>query len=221
MKNDFKGTVPAGVTRRSPRQSVHLWSRALDEFRTATRIRLAAISVAGKFVVRGGSGIFYKLIDGQHFLDTWDGEPPVAAPFTHTSASNSAATFNVPFTPAIQIGSFNSFLRTPTSAISLVGVDPNLITPTTFNWNLETQYAITPSLVFEVGYVGDRTEHTEATLVQDVPVLASPSDPVNCGAPFGCVDDQSLRRTLRERLPVLGFRRRRLYRNGERGLFQL
>jgi Carboxypeptidase regulatory-like domain len=202
VKNDFKGTVPAGVTRRS--NNLYTYGHApLTNFAPRLGFAWQPLS-SGKFVVRGGSGIFYKLIDGQHFLDTWDGEPPVAAPFTHTSASNSAATFNVPFTPAIQIGSFNSFLRTPTSAISLVGVDPNLITPTTFNWNLETQYAITPSLVFEVGYVGDRTEHTEATLVQDVPVLASPSDPVNCGAPFGCVTTNTSANAA-QRLPVLGF----------------
>jgi Carboxypeptidase regulatory-like domain/TonB-dependent Receptor Plug Domain len=202
VKKDFKGTVPPGVTRRS--NNLYTYGHApLTNF--APRVGFAWQPLAsGKFVVRGGSGIFYKLIDGQHFLDTWDGEPPVAAPFTHTGASNAAATFNVPFTPAIQIGSFNSFLRTPTSAISLVGVDPNLSTPTTFNWNLETQYAITPSLMFEIGYVGDRTEHTEATLVQDIPVLASPSDPVNCGAPFGCVTTNTSANAA-QRLPVLGF----------------
>jgi hypothetical protein len=202
VKKDFKGTVPPGVIRRS--NNLYTSGHApLTNF--APRIGFAWQPFGtGRFVVRGGSGIFYKLIDGQHFLDTWDGEPPVAAPFTHTGASNSDATFAVPFTPAIQLGTFNSFLRTPTSAISLVGVDPNLVTPTTFNWNLDTQYAIAPSLMFEVGYVGDRTEHTEATLTQDVPVLASAADPVNCGAPFGCVTTNTSANAA-ERLPVLGF----------------
>jgi hypothetical protein len=202
VKKDFPGTVPAGVTRRS--NNLYTYGHApLTNF--APRLGFAWQPFdTGRFVVRGGSGIFYKLIDGQHFLDTWDGEPPVAAPFTHTSASNVAATFAVPFAPAIQIGTFNSFLRTPTSAISLVGVDPNLVTPTTFNWNLDTQYAITPSLVLEVGYVGDRTEHTEATLTQDIPVLASPENPVNCGAPFGCITTNTSKNAA-QRVPVLGF----------------
>jgi hypothetical protein len=202
VKKDFQGTVPPGVLRRP--NNLYTYGHApLTNF--APRVGFAWQPFGtGRFVVRGGSGIFYKLIDGQHFLDTWDGEPPVAAPFTHTGASNSAATFAVPFTPAIQIGTFNSFLRTPTSAISLVGVDPNLSTPTTFNWNLDTQYAISPSLMFEIGYVGDRTEHTEATLTQDIPVLASPTDPANCGAPFGCVTTNTSANAA-ERLPVLGF----------------
>ncbi len=202
VKKDFQGTVPAGVTRRS--NNLYTYGHApLTNFAPRLGFAWQPFST-GRFVVRGGSGIFYKLIDGQHFLDTWDGEPPIAAPFTHTAASNVAATFAVPFTPAIQIGTFNSFLRTPTSAISLVGVDPNLVTPTTFNWNLGTQYAITPSLVLEVGYVGDRTEHTEATLIQDIPVLASPENPINCGAPFGCVTTNTTKNAA-QRVPVLGF----------------
>ena len=90
----------------------------------------------------------------------------------------------------------------------------------TFNWNLDTQYAITPSLMFEIGYVGDRTEHTEATLIQDIPVLASPTDPVNCGAPFGCVTTN----TSAQRGAAIArawIWRGRLYRNCQRGLFQL
>lgn len=202
VKKDFRGTAPSGVIRRS--NNLYTYGHApLTNF--APRIGMAWQPFrTGRFVVRAGSGIFYKLIDGQHFLDTWDGEPPVAAPFTHTGASNSAATFAVPFSPPIQIGTFNSFLRTPTSAISLVGVDPNLVTPTTFNWNLDTQYAISPSLLFEISYVGDRTEHTEATLTQDIPVLASPADPVNCGAPFGCITTNTSANAA-ERVPVLGF----------------
>jgi hypothetical protein len=38
------------------------------------------LGTSGKFVVRGGGGMLYELIDGQHFPNTWDGSPPVAAP---------------------------------------------------------------------------------------------------------------------------------------------
>jgi hypothetical protein len=203
VKKDFAGTVPPGVTRRS--NNLYTYGHApLNNYAPRLGFAWQPFGTTGRFVVRGGFGIFYKLIDGQHFLDTWDGEPPISAPFTHTGASNVAATFANPFVPAIQLGTFNSFLRTPTSAISLVGVDPNLVTPTTFNWNLDTQYAITPTLMLEIGYVGNHTEHTEATLTQDIPVLASPEDPINCGAPFGCVTTNTSANAA-ERVPVLGF----------------
>ena len=203
VKHDFQGTLPAGVVRR--KTNLLTYGHApLDNWAPRLGFAWQPLSSTGKFVVRGGAGIFYKLIDGQHFLDTWDGEPPVAAPFTHTGSSNSAATFAVPYTPAITLGTFNYFLRTPTSALSLVGVDPNLATPITFNWNLDTQYAITPSLVFDLGYVGQRTYHTEATLVQDVPTLASPADPVNCGGPSGCITTNTSANAP-QRVPVLGF----------------
>ena len=203
VKHGFQGSLPPGVVRR--KTNLLTYGHApLDDFAPRFGFAWQPFNSNGKFVVRGGAGIYYKLIDGQHFLDTWDGEPPIAAPFTHTGASNSAATFAVPFTPAITLGTFNYFLRTPTSALSLVGVDPNLSTPITFNWSLDTQYAITPSLMFDLGYVGQRTYHTEATLIQDIPTLATATNPVNCDAPSGCITTNTSANAP-QRVPVLGF----------------
>jgi len=203
VKHGFQGSLPPGVVRR--KTNLLTYGHApLDDFAPRFGFAWQPFSSTGKFVVRGGAGIYYKLIDGQHFLDTWDGEPPIAAPFTHTGASNSAATFAVPFTPAITLGTFNYFLRTPTSALSLVGVDPNLSTPITFNWSLDTQYAITPSLMFDLGYVGQRTYHTEATLTQDIPTLATATNPVNCDGPSGCITTNTSANAP-QRVPVLGF----------------
>jgi Carboxypeptidase regulatory-like domain len=203
VKQDFEGDVPAGVIRRNTNLLTY-GHAPLDNFAPRLGFAWQPFGSNGRFVIRSGAGIFYKLIDGQHFLDTWDGEPPVAAPFTHSGASNSAATFAVPFTPPITLGTFSYFLRTPTSALSLVGVNPNLVTPITFNWNLDTQYAVTPTLMFELGYVGNRTYDTEATLVQDIPLLASPANPVNCNGPSGCITTNTSANAP-ERVPVLGF----------------
>lgn len=203
VSKDYQGVVPDGVIRRNTNLLTN-GHAPLDNFAPRIGFAWQPLGTSGRFVVRGGSGIFYKLIDGQHFLNTWGGSPPIAAPFTHSGASNSAATFNVPFTPPIAIGSFNYYLRTPTSALSLLGVDPNLVTPETFSWNLETQYSIRPSLIMELGYVGQRTEHTEAALIQDVPMLASPTNPLNCGGPSGCITTNTAANAA-QRVPVLGF----------------
>ncbi len=203
VKQDFKGAVPDGVTRRNTNLLTY-GHAPLDNFAPRIGFAWQPFRDTRRFVVRGGGGLFYKLIDGQHFLNTWDGAPPVAAPFTRSGASNVGATFNVPFTPPIQLGTFDYFLRTPTSALSLLGVDPNLVTPVTYSWNLETQYAITPSLMLELGYVGQRTEHTEAALVEDIPILATATNPVNCGGPSGCITTNTAANAP-QRLPVLGF----------------
>lgn len=199
VKHDFKGDVPDGVIRR---QTNLLTYGHAPYTNFAPRIGFAWQPL-DKFVVRGGGGIFYKLIDGQHFLNTWDGSPPVAAPFSRSGASNAAASFAVPFTPPIVVGKFDYFLRTPTSGINVLGVEPDLVTPITYSWNLGTQYALTSNLIMEIGYVGQRSYHTEAPRVENIPMLASPAAPVNCGGPSGCITTNTSANAP-QRVPVIG-----------------
>ena len=203
VSKDYTGQVPDGVVRRSTNLLTD-GHAPWNNFAPRVGFAWQPLSANGRFVIRGGSGIFYKLIDSQHFLNTWTGTPPIAVPFNHSAASNSAATFAVPFTPAIQLGTFSYFLRTPTSAITTLGTDPNLITPRTLSWNLETQYAITPTLLMELGYVGQHSVHTEAGGLEDIPILATASAPVNCGAPSGCITTNTSANAA-QREPVLGF----------------
>jgi hypothetical protein len=202
VKRDFNGDVPAGVTRRSTNLLTY-GHAPMDNF--APRIGLAwqPFRTDGRFVVRAGGGVFYKLIDGQHYLNTWDGAPPVAAPFSRSGASNAGATFAVPFTPPIEVGTFEYFRRTPTSALNVLGVDPSLVTPITYSWNLDTQYAFTNDLMFELGYLGQRTYHTEAAFIENIPKLATATEPVNCGAPSGCITTNTAANAPL-RVPVLG-----------------
>jgi len=78
------------------------------------------------------------------------------------------------------------------------------VTPVSYSWNLNVQYAITPSWSLEVGYAGSRSEHIETGQDFDLPQLATASNPINCGAPFGCVTTNTAGNAA-ERLPVLGF----------------
>ena len=199
---NFTGAIPAGVIRRR-RNLLTSGLAPLNNFGPRIGFAWQPFKPNDRLVVRGGGGIFYKLIDAQHFLNTWDGAPPIAVPFSQSGSSNAAADFAIPFTPAIQIGTFSYFLRTPTSALNVLGVDPNLVTPITYNWSLGTQYAIMPDLVLELAYVGQRTNKNEAALVRDVPTLATASTPVNCGGPYGCITTNTSANAPR-RVPVLG-----------------
>jgi hypothetical protein len=202
VKHDFKGTVPDGVIRRSTNLLTY-GHAPFTNFAPRLGFAWQPLGTSGKFVVRGGGGMFYKLIDGQHFLNTWDGSPPVAAPFSRSGASNAPATFAVPFVPPIVVGTFDYFLRTPSGALNVLGVDPNLVTPVTYSWNLDTQYALASNLLVELGYVGQRSYRTEAPLVQNIPMLASPGAPVNCGAPSGCITTNTAANAP-QRVPVIG-----------------
>jgi hypothetical protein len=73
----------------------------------------------------------------------------------------------------------------------------------TYNWNLDTQYAFTPNLIMELGYVGQRSYRTEAPLLQNIPMLASPAAPVNCGGPSGCITTNTAANAP-QRVPVIG-----------------
>jgi hypothetical protein len=203
VASDYTGPLPAGVIRRTT-NSLTATHAPLDDFMPRIGFAWQPLGSSGRFVVRGGYGWFYDTTTGQHWLDSLDGEPPLSAPLSRSSAANAIATLAVPFNPPVSSGSFTPFLRTPTSAISLTSMDPNLTTPLSYSWNLGIQYAFTPSWVLDVTYAGSRSEHIEGGSFFDVPQLASVSAPLNCGAPFGCVTTNTVSNAS-ERLPVLGF----------------
>ena len=65
------------------------------------------------------------------------------------------------------------------------------------------EYAIRPSTVLEVDYVGNRSEHIDTGTEMDIPMLATPTVPVNCGLPTGCVTINTSTNAA-QRVPIIG-----------------
>ena len=202
VANNFSGTVPDGVVRR-PLNLLTNGHAPLHDFAPRFGFAWQPFSNSGKLVVRGGFGSFYQVAQGNIYLLELNNNPPIAAKFTRSGAVNGAATFSNPYNPAVTRGFFPSFLRTPTSALAQQGLDPNLLTPLTFDYNLNIQYALTGSTVLEVGYVGTRGQHIITGTDLNTPQIATASNPVNCGYPSGCITTNTSANAAM-RVPVLG-----------------
>ena len=201
VANNFSGTIPAGVFRRNVNLLTY-GHAPLDNFAPRFGLAWQPLGAGSKLVVRGGYGWFYQLNDGQHYLDTLDGNPPLAASIALSGTSAALSTFAVPFNPPAT-PAFASFVRTTTSSLRYTAVDPHLITPMTQAWNLSLQYAIKASLVAEVAYVGNHAEHIDTGTQMNFPQLATPSSPLNCGLPSGCVTTNT-QQNATLRVPVIG-----------------
>lgn len=98
------------------------------------------------WVVRGGFGVFFGAQDGEHV-----GRASINIPFVVSDIQNSDAFLpqirGIGFTASPGVG--NNDLRQV-----IVGLDGNLRTPYTFQWNFAVQRSLGNSLAAEVAYVG-------------------------------------------------------------------
>jgi Carboxypeptidase regulatory-like domain len=188
VPHNYQGAVPAGVFQNNTNyvtQSNPPW----DDF--APRIGFAWQPLAtSRFVVRGGAGYFYELINGSatglSMINT-----PAEGGVTTSGLASLAQPFIVPATipgPAGTFGFTPRWIDLTTfknSNVAPTTIAQNLTVPVTYEWNLNTQFEFVRNWVLELGYVGSHGIHQEqasasiySTLYNLAP-LASPTNPIN------------------------------------------
>jgi hypothetical protein len=164
-----------------------------------------------RFVIRGGFGYFYDKPGLSAFTNTFIQAYPFTAPAFQTGAANYFASEAQPYATSIPGWAprwVNISGQTGTSSnlnVDLMG--PVYLVPTTYEWNLNTQYEFLPQWVLEVGYVGSRGIHQVPDFIPNggfafhqlnEAQLASPANPIN-GITTNTVANAALR------VPYLGF----------------
>jgi carboxypeptidase family protein len=158
VPNNYQGNLPAGVTRNSTNyvtQTTPPWHNF------APRLGFAwQPTSSNRFVVRGGVGMFYELING--IQGAYMNMRVMPGAVNVQQSPN--ASWSVPgVAPAAYPGPLGGVGFTPlwgdpksgqTSNLQLNLTPENLTTPVTYEWNLNTQYEFLPNWVLELGYVG-------------------------------------------------------------------
>ena len=103
-------------------------------------------------VIRAGYGIYYDTAPLNNFEGLSSNPIGAGGGFTIVPAAP------IPFGPGVAI--FGSSGPTaPTGASDITSVDRHLKTPNTQSWNLNVQQELAPNVVFQIGYVGNKSTH--------------------------------------------------------------
>jgi hypothetical protein len=181
--------LPAGVTVR-PTKGAFTNDPQIDNFAPRFGFAWQPGSDQHSLVVRGGYGWFYVLPGGNGQVVNAYTTQPFNARISKNGVGLGTATEQLP--DVVQLG-FRPRTVTVVNGVSVPSTltdnldGPDLITSMVQEWSLNGQYQIKGSWVAEIGYVGTRGAHLGVTKFLNQAQLASPTNPVNCGLPTGCI----------------------------------
>jgi len=179
VPSNYQQPIPAGVFQEDHTiQSENNTPR--DDF--APRIGFAFQPTASdKLVVRGGFGSFFDRAPGNNNHAAVQGDP-YAVTINQSNANNYFSTIAQPY-QTVPLNWRYRWANPATlqgSAVNLTPLDPRLLTPLVYQYNLDIQYEFRPSWMLEVGYVGMTGVHQLYTgRPENEAQLASATNPIN------------------------------------------
>jgi len=159
----------------------------------------------GKFVIRGGFGMFYDRIGGGTFVHGLEQGYPYAITLDYSGIGNNPFNNANPYPTEAQLplGTFASrwanFATGQTSNLNTPTVDQDVHTPLTREYNLNVQYEFLRNWVLEAGFVGSSSINLiDQYHTVNSPLLASPQTPIN-----GLTTNSQTNAAFR--VPILGY----------------
>ncbi|HEY2114034.1 MAG TPA: carboxypeptidase regulatory-like domain-containing protein, partial [Candidatus Angelobacter sp.] len=155
----FNFTAPGGFEQLAPGQQ--LWNNDLTDF--APRLGLD-YRLTPNTVVRTFGGIFYSN-PPTLALTTLPSNPPFITTYNFTAAAGNPLDASNPF----PVG------KAAVGGVpSPITVQQNRRTPTIYEWMLDIQHSLTPNLLIDVAYVGNRAIHLGREMGLNAPLTPGP-----------------------------------------------
>jgi hypothetical protein len=197
------GPLPEGVVVRESK-GFYRGGAPLDAFAPRFGFAWHPWGSKGPVSLRGGFGRFYQV---PTYSGNASGAPlftaqPFAQGFSNADASNGVSSWSKPFPDA----TLGWTPRTRESQLSDRVAGPEFRLPRMQMWNFSAQWRIGAGVSLDVGYVGSQGERLLIARGSNQAMLASPSQPVNCGYTGSAADciTSNTSKNARYRVPILG-----------------
>jgi carboxypeptidase family protein len=198
VSSSFSGTLPAGVTRVN--NTFGTYGEGQNTLSPRIGFAWQPFPRTGRFVLRGGYGIYYSRPPGQASTVS-----VIAAPYglfrVSNGLANANATFQAPFAqPFPTSSSFPLFVPySPTTSTSFSTQAPHFRPAMVQQFSLNTQQELRDGWLLEMGYVGSRGIHLQRFRSLNQAFSASLTNPIR-GA------DSNTLANIGLRLPIPGIR---------------
>jgi hypothetical protein len=153
VPNNFKGTVPTGVTQIGNNLGINGDGQNTINPRVGFAWQLPR---SQRFVLRGGWGVYHTRVTGQPTFQLLTNQP-FAQVRQNVAFANAGASFANPFPAAPVLPSFTPY--SPATKQSVFTFAPNFRPPMVQQYSLNLQSELTRSTMLEVGFIGARGTH--------------------------------------------------------------